>query len=72
MYVNNVHFGSGLEYRSKRLQLHASECGGCIVSYRNDHPNFQNIFLFEYLHGFLFDNNQHGVTTQFKISNYGM
>ncbi len=69
MYVNNLHFGP-IWSVDQNVFNYTRQNGIGIISYYNDHPNFENVFLFYYLQGFLFGSNTYGVTTRFRISNF--
>jgi hypothetical protein len=69
MYVTNVHFGP-IWSIDQNVFNYTLGNGWGIVSYYNDHPNFENIFLFYYQLGLVFGKNAHGVTTRFRVSNY--
>ncbi len=71
MYVTNVHFGPLWSIDQNVFNYTVANAWG-IVSYYNDHPNFENIFLFYYQIGMLFGKGPTAidVTTRFRVSNY--
>jgi hypothetical protein len=69
LHVNGLHFGP-VWSTDPNVFSYTRANGIGIVSYRDDEPVFQDIFLFEYLTGFQFSSNSAGVTGGFHISNY--
>lgn len=69
MYVNGLHFGAIWSVDPAVFDYTKANAIG-ILSYYNDHPNFDNVFLFYYLQGIVFGSNVYGVTTRFRMSNF--
>jgi hypothetical protein len=68
MHVHGVHFGPIWSTDPSVFAYTQANAIG-ILSYRNDEPDFEDVFFFEYLMGFAFESNSYGITSRFHIAN---